>query len=377
MRRYWILPAALLCALAPSAHPSAGKGPILPNAFGNWKASAVNSFTAQNAELLTPTQAAVLREYGLVGIEQADYVRGKSHLQATLYHMQDPTASYGTFTFLRTPEMHSAGVGDYSDMTATRALILRGNLLLEITGENLNAMTADLAALQSAVAAHAETGPYPSLDMHLPKDGLAPNSQRYMIGPQALQAVLPIASGDWTGFSHGAEAALGHYRLNREEVTLLLVDFPTPQAAASQLENYGAIFAINPTEGKDVPRNAVYATRDMTLIALVSGAHSRRIAGEILKHIGAGEEVTWNEPSLSAKPRPTDAQILIGIFAGTGILCAYALIAGLAFGGVRLLTKRVLPGRVFDRDTSAEILQLGITSKPVKGGDFFHVGPPR
>jgi hypothetical protein len=376
MRRYWILPAFFLCTLSPAAN-AASKGPILPHAFGDWKAPMVNSFTPQNAELVTPTQAAVLREYGLAGIEQADYVQGKARLQATLYNMQDSTASYGAFTFLRTPEMHSAGVGDYSDVTATRALILRGNLLLEIRGENLAVMTADLAALQSAVAVRAEMGPYPSLDLHLPKDGLTPNSQRYMVGPQALHALLPIASGDWAGFSHGAEAALGRYRLNREEATLLLVDFPTPQAAASELQSYGGSFTINPPEGTEAARNAVYARRDLTLIALVSGAHSQKIAGKILRHIGSGEEITWNEPSFSAKSRPTDAQILVGIFTGTAILCAYALIVGLAFGGVRLLTKRVLPGRVFDRDTSTEILQLGITSKPVEGADFFHLGPPR
>jgi hypothetical protein len=376
MRRYWMLPAVFLCALSPAASSAASKGPILPDAFGNWKAPMVNSFTPQSAELVTPAQAAVLREYGLAGIEQAEYVRGNARLQATLYNMQDPTASYGAFTFLRTPEMHSAGLGDYSDMTATRALILRGNLLLEVGGENLAAMTADLAALQSAVASHAKRGPYPTLDLHLPKDGLAPNSQRYMVGPQALHAVLPIASGDWAGFSHGAEAALGRYRLNREEVTLLLVDFPTPQAAASELQSYGVSFTINPPEGIEPARRAVYARRDLTLIALVSGAHSRKIAGEVLKHIGSGEEITWNEPSFQTKG-PSDAQILVGIITGTGILCVYALIAGLAFGGVRLLTKRMLPGRVFDRDASAEILQLGITSKPVKGGDFFHVGPPR
>jgi hypothetical protein len=376
MRRYWTLSVVFLCALSPAPTRAAGQGRILPTAFGGWKASIVNSFAPQNAELVTPTQAAVLREYGLAGIEQADYVRSKDHLQTTLYHMQDPTGAYGAFTFLRTPEMHSAGVGDYSDMTASRALILRGNLLLEIRGDNLEAKAADLTALQSAVAAHAETGPYPTLDLHLPKDGLAPNSPRYVVGPQALDAVLPVAQGDWAGFSHGAEAALGRYRLNGEEVTLLLVDFPTPQAAAKALENYSSIFTINPPEGTEAGRRAIYARRDLTLIALVSGARSRKMASEILRRTGSGEEITWNAPSFETHG-PSDAQILVGIITGTSILCVYALIAGLAFGGMRLLIKRMLPGRVFDRDSSAEILQLGITSKPVKGGDFFHVGPPR
>jgi hypothetical protein len=375
MRHYRLFLAILLLALLGFSNAAASKEAVLPATFSDWKTSIVNSFPPETAELVNPSQGALLREYGLTGIEQADYVRGGMHLLATLYRMKDPTGSYGTFTFLHDEGMRSAGLGDYSAMSDARALILRGNFLLEVKGKNLAALKSDLGALQSIVAGRAEAGPYPALDLLLPKDGLIANSQRYMIGPQALAAVLPIASGDWAGFSHGAEAELGRYHLNREEVTLLLVDFPTPQAAASELESYSRNLTINPPEGS-AERNAIYARRDLTLIAIVSGARSRKIASEILRRTGSGEEITWNAPSFEKKG-PSDAQILLGIFTGTGILCAYALLVGLAFGGVRLLAKRMLPGRVFDRDTSAEILQLGITSKPIKGGEFFHVGPPR
>ncbi len=42
-----------------------------------------------------------------------------------------------------------------------------------------------------------------------------------------------------------------------------------------------------------------------------------------------------------------------------------------AFGGFRLLTKLVLPGKVFDSEDRVEILQLGLTSKPVRTADFY------
>ena len=50
---------------------------------------------------------------------------------------------------------------------------------------------------------------------------------------------------------------------------------------------------------------------------------------------------------------------------------ALALAAGLGFGGLRIFMKLVLPGRVFDRNEDVEILQLGISSKPIANKDFY------
>lgn len=377
MRHFGLLAGALVCLNPCGAGASQQAGRILPDEIGDWKAAAVNVIAAANAEQVNAAQADVLREYGLKEIEEAEYARGNANFQATLYEMEDPTGAYGWFTFLRTPDMHSASLGDYSDMNSSRLLVLRGNLLLEVEGEDLRARMTEIAALQTTVTAHAELGPYPTLDLRLPREGLEQNSQRYIVGPKALQALLQAGSGDWAGFSHGAEAVLGRYRAGREDVTLLLVDFPTPQAAATELENYGSSIEINPAGSRPAGENSFYARRDFTLVGLVKGARSPQVADQILERIHSGEEVTWDEATLHNKPKPNDVQILIGIFTGTGILCAYALIAGLAFGGMRLVLKRMLPGRVFDRDTSVEILQLGITTKPIEGSDFFRLGPPR
>ena len=59
--------------------------------------------------------------------------------------------------------------------------------------------------------------------------------------------------------------------------------------------------------------------------------------------------------------------LLIGVF---------AVIAGVAFGGVRLLVKRLLPGKVFDRDSQLQVLQLGLGSKPIQVQDFYGIAKP-
>jgi hypothetical protein len=53
------------------------------------------------------------------------------------------------------------------------------------------------------------------------------------------------------------------------------------------------------------------------------------------------------------------------------VLCAIrgglAIIAGVAFGGVRILVKRFFPDRVFDRPEQMEFISLHLTETVVKG----------
>jgi len=53
---------------------------------------------------------------------------------------------------------------------------------------------------------------------------------------------------------------------------------------------------------------------------------------------------------------------------------AWMMVLGVAFGGVRLLTKIFFPGKVFDRQSSNGVLQLGLASKPINSDDFYQLG---
>ena len=52
--------------------------------------------------------------------------------------------------------------------------------------------------------------------------------------------------------------------------------------------------------------------------------------------------------------------MIVGAIEGTGVICLFALVAGIGFGGFRLMTKRLLPERVFDRTSTMQVLQLGL-----------------
>ena len=62
--------------------------------------------------------------------------------------------------------------------------------------------------------------------------------------------------------------------------------------------------------------------------------------------------------------RPTRTLLLWAIM-------VFAVAAGIGFGGIRILVKIFLPNKIFDREKQIEILQLGISSKPIKAKDFY------
>jgi hypothetical protein len=77
--------------------------------------------------------------------------------------------------------------------------------------------------------------------------------------------------------------------------------------------------------------------------------------------------VTWNTPSDNSEVKQLYSLIL-NIVVLCAILAGLAIIAGVAFGGVRILVKKLYPDRVFDRPEQMEFISLHLTESVVKGG---------
>jgi len=370
MRLRFLLFMALLSF---AATPVAGQG-ILPNSFAAWVLDASTPPEALSAGVTRVPQS-VLAEYGWVQTESRQYLRGKSGLTVFLHKLKDASGSYGLYSFLRTPDMPRAELAEHSSMSQDRALVVIGNLVVEVRGKDLARLHQDLKALVAAVSPQAQSGLFPTISDHLPRHGLIERTDHYVLGPAGLYQFLPVASEDWLGFSQGAEAELARYRAGGHEITLLIADFPTPQAAQkklAELQQKLNLNKANPASG--VP--ALYARRSLTLLAIVSGAQTQAEADALLQQISSTAEVTWNEPNFELT-QPGIGAVIYGAIIGTGIVCAFAVISGIAFGGVRLAVKRIFPGRVFDRSSQMQVLQMGLTSKPINAEDFYGLGDTR
>jgi hypothetical protein len=343
----------------------------LPAQFAGWSASETRAFEGSIAQLsgLPPGTQAALQEYGLNGAQQSTYTRSGQSLAVTLYDLRDPSAAYGAYSYLRTAKMQPAGITQHSSSSPSRILILQGSALLDVAGADLSSISGDLKVLASTIAPATPSDDYPLLWERLPRDGFVVGSDHYVLGPVALQTFLPLADGDWAGFASGGEAEIAHYHRNGEDLDLLLVDYPTPQIAMTHLQALGTQFNVNDAVPNDI-RPTIYVRRVLTTIAIVYGSRTAATAQGLLKEIGSDADLTWNEPSYSATD-PTMPQVVLTIFYGIGILFLFTLGCALLFSGFRLLMKRLFPGRFFDRPSSTEILQLGLSSKPIDHKDFY------
>jgi len=342
---------------------------VLPQTFAGWTAGTT---IVPTIEFKDPTTEAVSREYGIVSVEKVAYSRGKDALNVSLYNMKDPSGAYGLYSYLRSPEMAHAEPGDHSVISRERALLLDGNLVLDVNGTDLPKVGKDLNALVAAVTPKAEQGPLPSLSEHLPVKGFVDRSDKYVLGPVTLNEVFPVSADDWLGFSHGAEAEVAKYKVNGRDMALLIADFPTPQVAQKRLVDLQQLYHLNP-KNPDANSSPLFAKRSITLLAIVSGAKTQAEADELLAQVASASEVTWNEPTFQFK-EPSIGAMIVGSIIGAGVLCMFAVVAGIAFGGFRLLIKRYFPDKVFDRSATMQVLQLGLGSKPINSDDFYGSG---
>jgi len=362
---------SVLC-LALAAHPAAAQG-VLPPSFAGWIAAAPSTIIPPTAlaPLLGPDTTA-FREYIVKSVEQRSYSLGARAASVTLYRLRDPSSAYGAYTFLRNDTLSAAELGSYASASLDRALIVVGEMVLDISAPPKQARPsdADLKQLAELLDKKADHTPYPFIGEHLPEKGRVRGSERYVIGPLSLAHFVPLGTDDWMGFDHSAETILAQYKVAGKDETLLITSYPTQQVAAAEFAGILRRFVFDPPEGVPPGKNVLFGKRVSSFIAVVAGAPSRQAANKILDQVGYQSNVTWNEPKQTLT-EPSINNMIVEAFLGTGAIMLFAVAAGIGFGGIRVLVKIFLPNRIFDREKQIEILQLGISSKPIKAKDFY------
>ncbi|HKQ85916.1 MAG TPA: DUF6599 family protein [Candidatus Acidoferrales bacterium] len=352
---------------------------ILPQTFGGWTATSHQAFKAgeqppANGAAANQAQAsAAAREYGLVAGETASYSHGApgadNGLTATIYRMKDPSGAYGEYSYLRTPDMATADFTDHAAAKANQALVLVGNLVLQIDGINARRDAADIKSLVSAIEPKSENGLYPTLPEHMPDQDRVAHSDHYILGPATLDQFFPGGIGKSLGFSFGPEVETAHFTVDGRDLTMMIADFPTPQIAQAQLDSLSKRFNVNGSQ-PNTASAALFANRTQTMVAIVAGAQSSDQANKLLDQVQPGSVLTWDQPTFQFK-EPRFEVMVVGAFVGTGIICLLTLVGALAFSGFRLTVKKMFPNTLFDRSTQIDILQLGLVSKPIKAEDFY------
>src|SRR5579864_8721057 len=218
MRRLLRVCLGILC-LVVAAHPAAAQG-ILPSTFASWTAAASSTFIPSTGlDPLLGADTAAFREYIVKSVEQRAYTQGSQAASITLYRFRDPSSAYGAFTFLRNETLTDANLGSYAGVSHDRALIVVGEMLLDVTAQERQARPsdADLKKLADLLDKKADHTPYPFIGEHLPEKGRLQNSVRYVIGPLSLAHFVPLGTDDWMGYDHSAETILASYLVSADK----------------------------------------------------------------------------------------------------------------------------------------------------------------
>lgn len=374
MKRFLFAVVGLVCfvPLRVSAHP-AGAQTVLPDSFGSWSAFGASSVLPPSGlDQILGGDAAAFREYVVKSVEQRTYAAGQATASITLYRMRDPSSAYGAFTFFGSDSLAPLKLGAYSAASGSRALIVVGEMLVDLTVPDKQARPTDaeLKQLADTLNKIADKTPYPEIGQHLPEPGRIHGSEHYVLGPASLARFAPIGTDDWVGFDHSAEVMVARYKVAGKEETLLIASYPTHQIASMEFQNMLRRFTFDPPGAVPAGQTVLFGKRISSLIAVVAGADSKESANIVLDQINYENSVTWDEPKQTLT-EPSINTMIVGAFLGTGAIMMLAIAAGIGFGGFRLLVKIVLPNKVFDRDKQIEILQLGISSKPIKAKDFY------
>ncbi len=170
----------------------------------------------------------------------------------------------------------------------------------------------------------------PSLPGYLPSEGLVANSQRYILGPAGLQKFAPAIPPSVAAFHLGAEAQLAVFHNPKGNLSMAIFDYPTPQMAIQQVADF-----------EKLP--GAVAKRSGPLVAVVLSPPDPDFAERLLSQVRYQAEVTRNEYVPTRRDNIGD--LVINAFTLIGILLAFSVVSGLAFGGVRAFLGRMRHGQ--------------------------------
>ncbi len=331
---------------------------VLPKVFAGWQLGSDNIST--DPAKADPVYTDLLKEDGFNLAETADYTKSDRKMSIKVARFGDATGAYAAFMFYRTPEMAKEDIADQAASNGTHILFRKGNLLVDVKLDKVMPMTAgELRELASDLPEPVgNSAKPPTVASFLPTAGIAENTVKYASGPVGLARIdspIPASLVDFANTD--AELAVADYNTGEGTAKLTIISYPNPAVAGKQLR---AIEAWQPAAAPGSTQAlTVYSKRTGRLVAVVTGNISQGEAKTLLASVNYDPEVTWNENTHFDRNNNLGS-LLVNIIILIAIITGLAIVAGFAFGGVRILLKKMFPDRVFDRPDEIEIIRLNI-----------------
>jgi hypothetical protein len=352
-----IIVLTLSVVVVPNSAFPAGDSSLLPNSFAGWRLNNAAQNSA-NPAVADPLNAGVLKEYGFTDVTTATYTRDDGR-QLTLKaaRFEDASGAFGAYTFYRTPEMQPEEIGDQAASLGQRVLFFRGKILLDATFSKLSAMSAaELRELAEDLPKTSGTqGKLPDLVAYLPGQSFVSHSAKYIIGPLAFEKTVSEFPQSIVDFGKSPEIVLADYRVSNTDGRLMLIGYPTPQVAASELSRIDAA-----QQSQQLQPGPIATRRTGRILILVAGSLPADAAKTIASNVNYDADITWNQNTYH-NPKDNVGRVVLGGIFLSAVLIGILLVSSVAFGGFRVAVKRLLPGKVFDRPDQVELIALHLS----------------
>lgn len=296
---------------------------IFPDKIGTFEKGSPTSLAMPDRSLVD--------EFGLQATEQAEYKEEKKHFTATAWRFRDSTGAMAFFQARRPSGANPAALAKLAVTTSDGTIFAYGNYVFQLTGavpaaEDLQPMYGNLPKL--------EQSPLPSLMSFLPATGLIPNSERYILGPVSLDRFEPRIAPSIVGFHLGAEGQLGKFSSPKGPLSLAIFYYPTPGVARERL-----------LEFQKIPGAMV--KRAGPLVAVTIDPPDLDSAERLLAQVKYESNLTWTQ-KVPVNEVKGFARSMLTMMLLAAIILGMCLVAGIAFGGIRILARKM--GRPLEPD---------------------------
>jgi len=338
---------------------------ILPQQFAGWQMQG-SPQTSTDPAAADSTNAIVLKEYRFTDFESATYTRDDGRtLKIRAARFADASGAFGAYTFYLQPEMTKMDIVDEGSYLGDRVLFRRGQILIDAQFSKESPMSgAELRELTGTLPRPGgNAGNLPTFIDFMPQRGRILNTTKYAMGPAALDALQMPVSAALVDFDASSELALRRYSTSSGEGTLILISYPTPQLANDHLRRINEAHQLPPPQKGE---STIACSGDFCdkrtgpIIAIATGGISDSDAKSLLGMVNWEANVTWNTPTENTQVRDL-YMLILNIVILCAILAGLAIIAGVAFGGIRILMKRLYPDKIFDRPEQMEFISLHLT----------------
>lgn len=304
---------------------------------GDWRALGSARTLNAEASLLSP-DVDVYAEYELLTGAVRNYTDGKSKLTVEIFETRFASGAYGLFTFnrgIKTPNQHE---------------FYQGRYFIRITNDVGSAFANNfiVEAIKSVIPP--DDGELPVLPSHLPEQSKIVGTERYLVGPVALARLANFSDlKNVVDFTGGAEAVTADYQNGSGTMSLLIVEYHTPQLATDGYTRFQQYFnGLRQTE-----KDRRLLSRIGNYVVEVVGILDRAAAESVVGQIKYAPKVFWegrkmrNIPLESRPPDPAaiaeanqTAQVIIRALYWIGVMLIGTIGLGVVTGGTYFYWRR-------------------------------------